>query len=244
MRRLWLFALGFGLLVSGCGRYFAGPIRPLPEAQQQASIIVEDDGTAAYKHQRLEISLRPLTDAELNRAFPAHSNLGARSTNPYTFGDWTTQGENWTPPRFTVFLLQVKNYAFPKVHVDPAGVVLRSASGRTLPALSFMELDAYYRAHAQAWAGNAHRRYSERRDLLRRTMYSGDMIFSGQEDEGYVLFPPLPADVTEFGITISDIALRFNYAGEPLETRAVSYRFERDVRHGYRLPADAVTADR
>lgn len=200
-------------------------------------MIVEDDGTVAYRYERLDIELRPLTDAELNRAFESHSRSGARSTNPYTYGDWTPLGEDWTPSRFSVFLLEVKNYAFPKVHVDPQKLILRSESERTYEPLSFMQLDEYYRAHALAWSGNAYQLYSERRDLLRRTLYSGDMVFSGQEDEGYVVFPPLPPDVTEFTVTIRDIAVRFNYADEPTETLELGYRFSRDVVRGYQPPA-------
>lgn len=244
MRCLWLCAGAVVLLAAGCGRYFAGPIQPLSEAQQEEHMVVHDDGTVAYSFDRLEIRLRPLTDAELNRSFPGSSVAGARSTNPYTFGNWTPPGEQWTPPRFTVFVLQVKNYAFPKVHVDPSEIVLRSTSRRTYNALTFMELDEYYRAHAQAWAGNAYGRYGERRDLLRRTLYGGDMVFSGQEDEGYVLFPPLPPDVTQLTVTVSDIALRFNYAGEPTEKLDLSYRFGRSVQRGFRPPAAAAAAQR
>jgi hypothetical protein len=40
MRRQWLLALGIGLLAWGCGRYFPGPIQPLPKTEQQAHMIV------------------------------------------------------------------------------------------------------------------------------------------------------------------------------------------------------------
>jgi len=236
MRILLLF---LSLLAAGCGRYFPGPVYPLPEDGQAARMIVQDDGTIAYVYERLEIRLRPLDDAELNRAFAAHSAAGARSTNPYTYGNWTPLGEDWTPQRFVVFLLQVKNYAFPKVRVDPARAVLRSESRRVYEPLAFLEMDEYYRAHAVAWAGNAYERYSERRDLLRRTLYSGDMVFSGQEEEGYIVFPELAPDVIRFSVTLEDIALRFNYADEPTETLELTYQFVRNVHRGYQPPSAA-----
>ena len=67
-------------------------------------------------------------------------------------------------------------------------------------------------------------------------MYQSDVVFSGQETEGYILFPPLAPDVTSFSVTLQDIALRFDYAGEPVETLELTYQFERDVYEGYQPP--------
>ena len=236
MRTICL-ALGCLLAVAGCGRYFPDAFRPLPEEEQGPRMEVRDDGTVAYVYERLEISLRPLTDAELNRTFPAHSNKGAESTNPYTYGNWTVMGEDWTPQRFTVFLLRVKNYAYPKVRIDPRGIILTSQSRRRYEALDLLQMSEYYRAQALAWAGNYHARYREQEELLRRTLYKARMVFSGQEDEGYVAFPPMPPDVEEITLTVEDVAIRFNYADEPVEALTLEYTFEREVTRGYELPA-------
>lgn len=233
----WHAAL-LGLLLAGCGRYFAGPMHPLPEDQQAARMTVHDDGTVAYQYERLEIKLRPLGDAELNRAFASQSEAGAESTNPYTYGNWTPLGEEWTPQRFAVFLLQVKNYAYPKVQIDPTKVTLTSTSGRTYQSLTPLELTEYYRAHALAWAGNAYERYSEQRDSLQRTLFSGDMVFSGQDQGGYLVFPPLAPDVDRFTVTLKHIALRFNYAGEPIEVLELPYQFAREVTKGFQPPPE------
>ena len=199
---------------------------------------VADDGTVAYVYERLEISLRSLSDAELNRSFPSHSNQGAESTNPYTYGDWTPLGDDWRPARFTVFLLKAKNYAYPKIKIDPLKVTIRSASGREYQPLDLLRLTEYFRSHALAWAGNAHQRYRQQADVLRRTMYKNEILFSGLENEGYLIFPPLPPDVTDLTVTLEDIALRFNYADEPVETIQLTYKFERDVYKGYEPPAE------
>ena len=56
------------------------------------------------------------------------------------------------------------------------------------------------------------------------------------------MFPPLPPDVTTFSVTIDDVALRFDYADEPVETVELTYRFRRDVHRGYEPPAELVEA--
>lgn len=226
-------------LALGCARYFPGAVQPLPEARQPSGTTVQDDGTVSQARERLQISLRPRSDAELNRVFAANSIGGARATNPYTFGDWKPPGERVTPQRFTVFLLQVKNYQYPKVRIDPGLAVLRSGSGRVYRSLSFLELSEYYRSHALAWAGGEYARYGERRDLIRRTLFRGEMIFSGQDHEGFLVFPVLPPDVTDFTVTLADVALRFNYADEPIQTETLTFAFTRQVSRGYREPAEA-----
>ncbi len=237
-----LLVVTLAVLATGCARQFPGPARPQIEANQAELMSVLDDGTVSYNLERLEISMRPMTDSELNRLLPQESNSGAESTNPYTYGDWQPLGESYTPQRFTVFLLRTKNYEFPKIRVNPERVVLRTQNRRTYEALDILRLGEYFRAHAQAWAGNAFRRYRASQEALRRTVYRGDMIFSGQEDEGYIVFEALPPDVTHFSVTLEDVALRFNYADEPVETTRVTYQFERKIFSGYQPPAEETVA--
>jgi hypothetical protein len=240
LRTHGLVAVAFVIVAAGCARQFPGPVRPRNEAQQAEGMTVLDDGTISYILERLEISLRPMTDAELNRLFPQNSNSGAESTNPYTYGNWTPLGESYTPQRFTVFQLRTKNYEFPKVRVNPDRAVLRTQNRRTYESLDKLRLGEYYRSHAQAWAGNAFRRYRAAEETLRRTTYRGDMIFSGQEDEGFLVFEPLPTDVTSFTVTLEDVSLRFNYADEPVETTQLTYEFERDIFSGYQPLEEAL----
>ena len=68
-------------------------------------------------------------------------------------------------------------------------------------------------------------------------MYKPDMVFSGQETEGYIVFPPLAPDVTSFAVTLEEVVVRFDYADEPVETIQLTYEFERDVYEGYQPPA-------
>ena len=98
-------------------------------------------------------------------------------------------------------------------------------------------MSEYYRAQALAWAGNYHARYREREELLRRTLYESKMVFSGQEDDGFVAFPPMPPDVERITLRLADVALRFNYTDAPVETVTLEYAFEREVTRGYEPPA-------
>jgi hypothetical protein len=89
--RKFLFPLLWAvLLLPACSyRYYAEDLTPMNEAEQGADKTVADDGTVSYSQGRLEISLRPMTDVELNRQFSAYSKDGANSRNPYTFGNST-----------------------------------------------------------------------------------------------------------------------------------------------------------
>ena len=67
--------------------------------------------------------MRPMTADELNRRFQSYSVAGVHSTNPYTYGN-AERPEQESEDRFTVFLLSVKNYEYPKVYVDPRNIAL------------------------------------------------------------------------------------------------------------------------
>ena len=209
-------------------------------------MVVGDDGSVTYSYERLDIGLRPMPDEALNRQFPLHSQQGPVSTNPYTYGDWRPLGESFTPPKYTVFLLEITNYAYPKVRVDPDAIELASATSsyRRYAALKLPELLEYYYAHIQGYAGNAFLRFKERQDILVRTLYSGEMLFSGQETSRFVVFPKLPPDVVEFTVHLRRIALRFNYRDEPVEEMGLAFHFRREVYKGYQPPPSLSAQDR
>ena len=236
MRRFWI--LGLLAALGGCGRYFAGPLRPT--AQQASSVEVNDDGSVTYALNRLSISLQPMSDAQLNRQFASISTQGATSTNPYTFGNWKPRGERLTPPRFAVFRLKVSNYEYPKVLIDPLKITLTTANQRRYQAFSFAQLYEYHQAYWQGRTGQGREQFKDRTELLRRTLYKGDMVFSGQESEGYVVFPLLPDDVKALQVHIAGIAVRFNYTDQPSETADISFSFEREVTHGMQPPSELV----
>jgi len=221
-------------LLCGCGRYFPGPL--VPAKQEAAEMTVSDDGTVTYHLRRLEVSLRPMLDEQLNRQFAAESDGGAESTNPYTFGDWRRLGDSYTPARFTVFLLTVNNYEFPKVRVDPSRVMISSSNNRTYYGFAYGQLDEYFRAYWQGRTGAGRSAFRERTDLLRRTLFAGNPTFSGQSESGYLVFPALHDDVKDIVVRLSDVEVRYDFAGKPVETLQLAYPFHRDVYRGYRPP--------
>ena len=235
MRGMWILAAA--LLVSACGRYFHTPLEPA--AEQAPGMTVNDDGSITYDLDRLAITLKPMTDAELNRLL---SPSGDYSTNPYTFGDLEKPGDGFTPQRFTVFRLQVANYQYPKVLIDPMSSQIRTANQRQYAPLSYAELYKYYQAHWQGRTGQGRVEFRNRTDVLKRTLYVGNMVFSGSDEEGYIVFPLLADDVSRIEVDLQDIAVRFDYADNPVETIDLTFAFERDILRGFR-PADATSVD-
>jgi hypothetical protein len=136
-----------------------------------------------------------------------------------------------TPSRFAVFLLEVENYAFPKVIVDPLKASLTSQNGRAYAAHGFPQLRDYYYPYDRAYAGNQNAEFKSRLDLLKRTMYPTEqMVFAGQSQKGYLVFPRLHDDVHRIAVQLDGIALRFDFRGEPVETTSLTYWFQREVR--------------
>ena len=227
-----------GLIFPSCSyRYYAEDIKPLSEAEQGSNKTVADDGTVSYTQARLEISLRPMTDAELNRQFSAYSNEGPNSQNPYTFGNSTYFRTGDTPQRFTIFRIYVSNYEYPKVYLDPKKVYITTPNGRKYYALRFEQLSIYYRRYVGSGVGgnepgapgNAMFTLKEREGILRRTMFPDEDVFSAQENQGYIVFKPLAPDVEELTVHIPDVVVRFDYKGDPIEDVDVAMHFEREI---------------
>jgi hypothetical protein len=61
-------------------------------------------------------------------------------------------------------------------------------------------------------------------------MFPSDPVYSGQEVEGFLIFPTLHVDVSSIDVVIHDAALRFDARDEPVETVDLSYGFGREVR--------------
>ncbi len=230
-------------LAGGCAyRYYAGPLKPLDEEHQGGSRTVADDGTVTFTQGRLEVGLRPMTDEELNRQFSANSQGGARSTNPYTFGNSAVFRTAETPQRFTVFRLKVENYEYPKVLIDPGKIYLTTGNGRKYYVLTYEQLRVYFRRYLTGGAdsntdggipGNLYTEFTERDGLLRRTLFPKDPIFSAQDREGYVVFKPLAPDVEELTVHIPDVVVRFDYKGDPSEMIEITMKFEREIGRRY-----------
>lgn len=240
MRKSNLLLLAL-IALAACGikpgyRHFTGPV--VPAKITATDYVIGDDRSITFVKDRLEVTILPMSPEALNRQFAGISkapegfilpNPYTIANNPYTYGDWTPPGEDSAPTRFTVFLVKVKNYAYPKVHLNPANIELVAPNGRHYPSLSLLSLTEYYWPYAVAYGGNSRKNFKERRDVLQRTMFTDDMIFSGQEQEGYLVFPQLDRDVETFTLWVRDMGLRFDFRDAAVETVNIPYEFQREV---------------
>ena len=229
-------------LLLGCGHYLVpGRFQPLEVAQQQtdiqgSSMKILDDGTVTFVQNRLEVSVRPMEDEEINRQYPAQST-NARGpadelpSNPFTYGNWTDPRTGKAPQRLSIFKITVKNYEYPKVKFDPLTVTVESANGRRYYPWGSYDVEEYFRRFPLAFNGLGYLRFDERRDIYNRARYpDDDFCFSGQEVEGYVVFSKIHDDVAEIAFHIPEFGLRYNFRNEPIETIDLSFRFKRDIK--------------
>jgi hypothetical protein len=228
----WILGLALLAGLAGClsqigMRRFATPAGPA--AAQGEGMTLQDDGSIVFTKDRLEISVRVLEDEYLNRQFAANSAQGARSTNPYTYGNWQPWGQDWTPRRFTVLLVKVKNYSYPKVLLEPDRIYITTGNGRTYRVLDLGLLDDYFSPYLRSYAGREYKMYRETMDRLLRTLYRPDYVFSGQEATGYVVLPVLHQDVEDFTVHVPGVGVRFDYRSAPLEQLDLSYHFTQEV---------------
>ena len=232
-RRRWVLRRGLlaaGLLSTAmaCGYYhYAGPL--YPAAASAPDTEVTEDGVARWSREGLEVRLRALSPRELDRQFSSLSAAGRHSTNPYTFGDTEFRDGKTRRERFAVFRLSVANAGLAKVKVDPARMFLLTDDGQELRPMELEQLQAYYRAYVTGYEGNAYGRYQERIDVLRRTMYKNEELFRGQQKTGYVVFPTLPAHISDVSVVVEEVVLRFDARGEPVETVGIAFPFRRDI---------------
>lgn len=238
-----LFSIsGILFSISGCGYYLVPEnFQPLEAGQQKTpgegtQMEVLDDGTVNFLQNRLEVSVRPMTDEELNRQFSAAStNSGGPAeelpSNPFTYGNWEDSRPGRMPKRFSIFKVNVKNYEYPKVKFDPLQVVVRSGNGRSYYPWGSYDVEEYFRRFSLGFNGLGYMRLNERRDIFTRTRYPDDeFCFSGQEVGGYIVFPKIHDDVEEVIVVIPGLGIRYDFRSEPLETIDLSFRFKRNIR--------------
>ena len=225
-----------------CGYYLIpGPFQPFAAdlqsvADPSARMEIFDDGTAAYIVDRLEVSVRYMSDEELNRQFASFSADGRGPadelpTNALTHGDWKDPRTGLSPQRLSVFKVSVKNYQFPKVKFDPLDVTVVSDNGRTYYPWGSFDVVEYFRRFALAYNGLGYERFQERRGMMTRLRYPDDeFVFSGQTVEGFVVFPKVHDDVERVTFHIVSLGTRYDFRSEPVEQIDLAFRFERQLR--------------
>ncbi len=183
------------------------------------------------------ISIKYMTDAELNELFPEQSNQGVYSTNPYTFGNWVDPSLGYTPNKFTVFQISIVNRSFAKMSLDPRscelytdlGEVFYSYTTSVAAARHGNSFEEYYKTR-RGQSGNEHYRYEMRLGMVRGKNYGLDeMVFRGDSYSGLVTFDALRPDVKKVRIVLNDIVYRFDAFNRPSDMVTVYYDFDRII---------------
>jgi hypothetical protein len=207
-------------------------LKPTPE-MAQGEYAVKPDGEVVYDLKGLKISVKPLTDEQLNKMFPERSYKKEASTNPYTYGNWVDPDLGYTPNRFTVFLVKVQSITYPKVNLDPAQVYLETDRGDILYAYGRDDRDgtkynfeSYYMALRGA-SGVEKARFEERLGIVRQTLYVNGPVFKGDLKEGFLVFDPLDPKVKRVTLVLKDFVLEYSANDWPSKKEDIKFVFDR-----------------
>lgn len=196
---------------------------------------LEEDGTFVFQRQGMKVTVRYVTDEELNAMFPEQSERGAASTNPYTYGNWVDPELGYTPNRFTVFRITVHNYTLPKINLNPAEAMLTSDRGDELYAyvreaeeIGHLSFEDYYRER-MGRSGVEEYRNVERMGLVRQTLYVDGKVFKGDMKEGFMAFDPLDTRVKRVQLVLKDFVMSYDANDWPAELVDLTFPFERQI---------------
>jgi hypothetical protein len=210
-------------------------LTPLPE-QMSGEYTLEEDGVMVFKRQGMKVTVRSITDEELNAMYPEHSQNGTASTNPYTYADWVDPELGYTPNRFTVFRVTVHNYALPKINLNPIEAVLVSDRGDQLKAYlreageseNSPSMEDYYRER-MGRTGVEEYRFVERMGMVRQTLYVNGKAFKGDVKEGFLVFDPLDPRVKKVDLVLKNFVLAYDANDWPAEQVDLTFPFERTI---------------
>ncbi|HJP31451.1 MAG: hypothetical protein QF689_04265 [Candidatus Latescibacteria bacterium] len=242
--RVWAALLMPAILLMGCiGGTLQGFLPPVyeytsllvPNADGDAAYAVNADGSITFDEEGLRITVRNLSDNELNERYSDVSYQDRFSANPFTYGNWRDPSLGYTPSRFTVFEVEVFNPVLPKVELPPNGVVLRTGQGEYLQFFginredSENSLEDYYTL-TRGPGGNEQYRFDQRMGIIREELYRGDQqVFKGDDYSGFIVFESLHPDVTTIELLVTDLALQFDESNNPSKTTDLTFRFDRRI---------------
>ena len=235
-----ILCLYLALVLTGCAGLAPPRVQvrslliPIPDKLAEG-YAQEEDGTLIYQRQGMKLTVKFVSDQELNAAFPEHSNKGEASTNPYTYGNWIDPNLGYIPNRFTVFKVTVHNYTMPKINLNPANALLTSDRGDRLYAyvreakeIGHLSFEDYYQERLGS-SGVEQSRFDERMGLVRQTLYVDGKVFKGDMKEGFLAFAPLDPRVKEVQLTLKDFVLRYDANDWPSELIDLTFSFERRI---------------
>ncbi len=196
------------LLLAGCARqaptWISIESRLLPEPQRSGSDIaaIETRGDGySLDFGDCRLFVKAVSDRALNRQFVGVSYRGEDSANPYTFGNWIDPELGYTPPRFTVFWVEMSGGRDCLARLDD--LRLTTDRGDTLTAYRYGSLGPHGLLDRleQDWPG--------RGDLLREAEGILEQTYAWRSEgvlglsRGYVVFDPLDYAVDRVSLVLS-----------------------------------------
>ena len=203
----------------------------LPEGRGDYYVDLDDSSTV-FSKEGLLIKVRHLGDDELNERFPRLYD--GRHINPYTY-EAKDPEKGYTPPRFTVFEVEVINNTYAKVELDPAKVLMTSG-GETFHyydpgregavVLGGNSFTKYYKMELGT-SGNEREINLERMGTIYRTVYHRQRpIFKEDKRLGLLVFDPLSQKNDEILLQFNEFVLSFDASDNPEETVDIEFRFK------------------
>jgi len=243
-RRLAAALLGLllpWLALAGCGGLIPPNLKcqlqlqpQLPPGDGSYSIDLADS-SVIFSKEGAQISVKFLTDDELNARFPPL--FDGRHINPYTFA-LKDPRKGYVPPRFTVFQVTVSNATYAKIEFDPGKATLVTDRGE-----EYLYYDAG-REGANPLVGNSFTKYYktelgisgnekelslERMGTVYKTIYHRNRpVFREDRRTGMLVFDALPEGTQEIRLEIKDFVLSFDASDNPEQTVDVEFRFRLD----------------
>lgn len=208
---------------------------PGEKAVEDPAYMANEDGSITFDQGGLRVTVRHLSDEELNRRYPDVSYQERFSANPFTYGNWRDPHLGYTPIRFTVFEIEVFNPVLPKVELFPAKTALRTNRGGELIYYSINREESEnsfedYFTFIRGPGGNEQHRFDQRMSIVREELYRpGHQVFKGGDYSGYLVFQVLGEEVESIELWIEGFALQFDEANHPSQTADLVYHFTRKV---------------
>ncbi|NKB67431.1 MAG: hypothetical protein GKR89_10250 [Candidatus Latescibacteria bacterium] len=202
-----------------------------PTGEEEYS--ANEDGSVTFDREGLRVTVRYLSDAELNDRYPDVSFQDRFSANPFTYGNWRDPHLGYTPNRFTVFEIEVYNPVLPKVELFPGQVGLRTSLGEEFIYYSINREDSdnsfedFYTL-IRGPGGNEQYRFDQRMSIVREELYRSErQVFKGGDYSGYLVFEALKPQVESVELHIDGFALQFDEANHPSQVTDLVFRFDR-----------------
>jgi len=161
-----------------------------PDAELQSENTVVSAGAWKSTFPGFLLGVQHLDDPTLNRRFPGVSFRGARSANPFTYGNWVDPELGYVPPRFTVFEVAVRTREADRVRLDLSKVCLKTDRGDSLDHFALEGPNSLVSRYQEDWSEDPSL-VETAKGLAERALLRGNWLRKGESEGGYLVFPYL-----------------------------------------------------